>query len=282
MKLIAKSIALAVLVLVTASSSQAEPLRSTSIPSSLADDEKGLLPKVMAEFYGSFDKKKACWMSKHREGEYESAYCMKPIGLDVRSSLGRKMFFIVAFGQMLDDEGELARGHGISGGLGLIVLTQNGANLGVVATNSLYEWFQTYNRPPNHNAITIQRLGPNGAYGWIAKSDENHSGREYRWAKVYGLIGNSVEPLTTITSYYSNEGMSGCGPEAHCTALSVKYAFETHSPASSFYPIVLRVSGIRGGRPFRGTYSLVFDTDSLRYSAPKSVPEEINSYKWSP
>ena len=92
------------------------------------------------------------------------------------------MFFFVAFGQMLDDEGELARGHGISGGLGLIVLTQNGANLGVVATNSLYEWFQTYNRPPNHNAIAIQRLGPNGGI-WL----DSQVGRKSVAGNIDGL-----------------------------------------------------------------------------------------------
>ena len=63
MKFVAKSIALAALVLVTAGPSYAQPLRSTSIPSSLADDEKRLMPEVMNEFYGSFDKEKACWIS---------------------------------------------------------------------------------------------------------------------------------------------------------------------------------------------------------------------------
>ena len=59
MKFVAKSIALlAGLVLVTAGPSYAQPLRSTSIPSSLADDEKRLMPKVMSEFYGSFDREK--------------------------------------------------------------------------------------------------------------------------------------------------------------------------------------------------------------------------------
>jgi hypothetical protein len=72
MKFVAKSIALAALVLVTAGPSYAEPLRSTSIPSSLAADEKKLMPAVMTEFYGSFDREKTCWMSKHKDGEYLS------------------------------------------------------------------------------------------------------------------------------------------------------------------------------------------------------------------
>jgi hypothetical protein len=66
LKFVAKSIALAALVLVTAGPSYAQPLRSTSIPSSLADDEKRLMPEVMTEFYGSFEREKACWISKHK------------------------------------------------------------------------------------------------------------------------------------------------------------------------------------------------------------------------
>ena len=271
MECVAKFVALATLVLVAAGPSHAQPLRSTSIPSRLADDEKRLLPEVMTEFYGSFDREKSCWISKHEEG----TYCMKPIRLDVIKSTGRKMLFIVAGGQKLDKEGRPEEHHAAQGVFGLIVLTPNGANLDVGATNGLYEGFETYGGYPQHDAVTIHRLGSNGAYGWVAKAGENHSGREERWAKVYGLIGNSLEPLTTITSYYSDEGMSGCGPEAHCTALKVKYPFETHSSASSFYPIVLRVSGIREGRPFRGNYRLVFDKNLLTYLTPNNMPDEI-------
>ena len=58
MKFVAKSIALAALVLVTTALTYAQPLRSTSIPSSLADDEKRLMPEVMTEFYGSFERER--------------------------------------------------------------------------------------------------------------------------------------------------------------------------------------------------------------------------------
>jgi len=102
MRFVATSVGLAALVLMIAGCSYAQPLRSTSIPSSLADDEKRLMPKVMSEFYGSFDKEKACWISKHED----VTYCMKPIRLDVIKLTGRKMLFVVAGGQMLDEEGQ--------------------------------------------------------------------------------------------------------------------------------------------------------------------------------
>jgi hypothetical protein len=267
MKLVAKSIALAGLVLVTAGSSYSEQLRSTSIRSSLADDEKRLLPELMSEFYGTFDKEKACWISKHED----ATYCMRPIRLDVRSSTGRKMLFIVAGGQQLDEEGNPYDGDPGTGKLGLIVLTPNGANFGVVATNDFFEEFENYGRYPGYDSVTVHKLAANEVYGWLAKSDFAHSGWEYRFVAVYAVIGHSVEQLTAITSYYSDEGRC----EALCTVLSVKYTFDTHSSASSFYPILLQVSGIEKGRPFRGNYRLVFDKNSLRYSVPENMPDEI-------
>jgi hypothetical protein len=271
MMCVAKSMVLATFVLVATGLSYAQPLGSTSIPASLADDEKRLLPEVMTEFYGSFDREKSCWISKHEDG----TYCMKPIRLDATSSSGRRMLFIVAGGQQLDKEGRPEEYHAAEGVFGLIVLTPNGANLDVVATNGLYEGYNAYGGYPEHDSVTIHKLGPKETYGWVAQTFMSHSGYDIRWISVIGVIGNSVKSLTAITSYYSDEGRSGCGPEAHCTALSVKYAFETHSSASSFYPIILQVSGIKNGRPFRGNYRLVFDKSSLTYLTPKNMPDEI-------
>jgi hypothetical protein len=75
-----------------------------------------------------------------------------------------------------------------------------------------------------------------------------------------GVIGRSVTLLTTVTTYFSSGEASGCGTEGQerCSTLSLKYVFETHSSASSFYPIILRVEGIYRGRPFRGSYHMPF------------------------
>jgi hypothetical protein len=195
--------------------------------------------------------------------------------LDVTKSSSRKQLFIVAGGQQLDDEGQPLICHACPGVFGLIVLTPNGANLGVVATDNLYEGYNSYGGYPGHDTVTVHKLGPNGTYGWLAQTFMSHSGDDIRWISVIGVIDNSVKSLTTITSYLSDERRSGCGPEAHCTALSVKYTFDTHSSASSFYPLTLGVSGIQKGRPFRGNYRLVFDKSLLTYLAPNNMPDEI-------
>jgi hypothetical protein len=231
---VAKSIALAALVLVTAGPSYAQPLRSTSIPSSLADDEKRLMPEVMAQFYGTFDREKSCWISKQEDDGRQDTYCMKPIRLDVRSLSGRRMLFIVAGGQQLDEEGRPMEADPSLGVLGLIALTPRGANLGVVAT-TLYEGFEPYGGYPQRDSVTIHRLGPNGTYGWVAKLSYAHSGYAYRWVRVYGVIGNSVKILTTVITNFESGDASGCGTEEgqeRCSKLSAKYALETQSSAS--------------------------------------------------
>ena len=48
-----------------------------------------------------------------------------------------------------------------------------------------------------------------------------------------------------------------------------------HPCAAPFYPLILQVSGIEKGRPFRGNYRLVFDDKSLKYLRPENVPDEI-------
>ena len=278
MKLVAKSVALAGLVLVTAGPSYAQPLKSTSIPSSLVDDKKRLLPDGMTEFYGSFDKQKACWISKHEDilsHEANRSYCMKPIRLDVRSSSGRKMLFIVAGGQQLNEEGQPLECHACVGVLGLIVLRPNGANLGVVATN-LYASYGHSGLSPEGDSVTLQRLGPNGAYGWVASSGDVHGGGEIQLAEVYGVIGNTVKLLTTITSSCSDK--TGAGAVGPLTDISTNFVFDTHPSASSFYPILLRLSGLKAGRPFHGNYRLVFDKNSLTY--PDTAGDPPTSPCW--
>jgi hypothetical protein len=87
---------------------------------------------------------------------------MKPIRLDVIKSNGRKMLFVVAGGNFLGDDGQPQGSDPAPGILGLIVLTPNGAKLGVVGTNGLFEGYENYGGYPQHDDVTVRKLGPNG------------------------------------------------------------------------------------------------------------------------
>jgi hypothetical protein len=98
-------------------------------------------------------------------------YCMKPIGLDVIKSAGGKMLFVVAGGQQLDEEGRPSICHACPGVFGLIVLTPNGANLGVVATDDLYEGYNSYGGYPGTTPLPFTNLDQTGrTAGWHRRS----------------------------------------------------------------------------------------------------------------
>jgi hypothetical protein len=68
-------------------------------------------------------------VDKENTVNVETTYCMKPIRLDVIKSNGRKMLFVVAGGNYLDENGQPQGGDPSPGVLGLVVLTPNGVAL---------------------------------------------------------------------------------------------------------------------------------------------------------
>jgi hypothetical protein len=73
---------------------------------------------------------RARWENRHDN----NTYCMRPVKTDLVLSTDQTQSFIVVGGQQLDESGERLEYHAVSGIVGLIVLTPNASNLGVVAT----------------------------------------------------------------------------------------------------------------------------------------------------
>ena len=94
---------------------------------------------------------------------------------------------------------------------------------------------------------------------------------------MIGVIGNSVKSLTAITSYYSDEGRSGCGPKRIAPPFRLNIRSTRNHQLGPFIPSYCEFRALRG-RPFRGNYRLVFDKNSLTYLAPNNMPEEIKPY----
>jgi hypothetical protein len=140
---------------------QSKALRTTSISSALVADPKELLKAVMNEFYGTYNKISECWITKSPD----KTYCMKPYKVDTVVSGPNRILFIVIAGQTLRDDGTPVDCHACRGVLGLIVLSENGTQFGIVAKNSFYEDFGTYGSLPPVDSFTLRELRPNGSYG---------------------------------------------------------------------------------------------------------------------
>jgi hypothetical protein len=247
-------------------------LNPTTIPSSLVNSEKQLLRRVMDEFYGYYDNGAKCWISKRAD----ERYCMKPIKLEIVTSKKGRQLFIAIGGQKLAEDGHALDCHVCTSALGFIVLGENGLTLGLVAKSNLYEDYENFGRMPKAEAFSLRELGTNGSYGWIIKSDfESKGGEYYRWLTIYGVVGDMVTSLASITSYYEDPVDCKSEGNQHCTNISVNLLFDAQSPSTTFYPLVLRASGIKQGRPFRNTYRVQFDGRSLKYLSPPNTPDDF-------
>ena len=116
----------------TNSNAPTKVLRTTSIPSNAISNPKELLKAVMNEFYGTFSEKNGCWLTKRND----DTDCMKPYKMDIVGSDNNRRLFIVTAGQKLDDDGRPEKYHAASGVLGLIVFSENGSHLDVLASNT--------------------------------------------------------------------------------------------------------------------------------------------------
>jgi hypothetical protein len=245
---------------------RAKALRTTSISSTLIADPKILLKAVMNEFYGTYNKTSECWITKG----LDKTYCMKPYKVDTVVSGPDRILFIVIAGQTLRDDGTPVTCHACRGVLGLIVLSENGTQLGLVAKNNFYEDFGTYGSLPPVESFTLRELGPNGSYGWVIHSGGAHGGKEYDFNDLYGVFGDTITAIGSIPSHFAKTVGSDCDGKL-CTDFSIKLLIDSTVPIAPFYPLILRVSGSKNGQPFNKTYQVPFDKSSFSYLIPQEL-----------
>ena len=241
-------------------------LGTTSISSAAASDQRNLFTAVMNEFYGTFSQTNSCWITKR----LEVTYCMKPHKVDAIGSNKDRRLFIVVAGQKLGEDGQPEEWHSARGVLGLIVLAENGEQLGVVARNNLYEDFGTFGTVPPTTSFAVRELGPNNAYGWVIENDIFYGGRQWNFNEIYAVVGDTVTPIGSIPYRYSENEASGC-IQKRCSDYSIELLINSTVPNARFYPLVLRTTGSRKGKPFYKTYRVPFNEPAFKYVVPREI-----------
>ena len=244
------------------------PQSAPSIP--ITVDNNKLIQSVMTEYYGSYSKEHNCWISNHGG----TNYCMKPAHLDIVGNDANRKILIAVSGPKLDEDGQPEECHACVGALGLFVLAEAGSQFRIVAKNGLFEDFGEYGGAPG-DAFSVRKLGPQGSYAWLIKMEYGGFGSYSDVVQIYGVVGDGVVSLGSVTtrSRENDKGDESCdltdGPR--CTDISGDLVIDANSPAGTFYPLVLRASGIRQGQPFESTDRFVFDERALKYMAPQNM-----------
>ena len=107
-----------------------------------------------------------------------------------------------------------------------------------------------------------------GSYGWVIRVDEFGTGAEYDTNNLYAVIGDIITSIGSIPFRMIYE-LDGCG--RRCSNYSIELRIDSSVKNAPFYPLVLRASGVKEGRPFNKTYRVPFDTSSFKYLVPHEI-----------
>ncbi|MFT3988979.1 hypothetical protein [Aestuariivirga sp.] len=251
---------------------------SADVPASVMRDPTIFWKVFMRNFYGNYNKAKKCWLSKH-EGQL---YCMRPHKLDTVSVGAQKLYFVVAGGERLDDQGEPQNSHADSGVLGLVVLTAKNGALGEIAQNSLYQDFGSFGALPLAENFKVRELGPNGNYGWTVDNGWAGMGIDQESTTIFASIGDTVTKIGVIPLHFDERGNcdeSGKNIQTGktCSDYSFELLFDAQELRERFYPIILKLSGSREGIPLDRTFQTTFDMSKFRYADIAGLPDEFGT-----
>jgi hypothetical protein len=248
----------------------------TGMPSGLADNLKQFWRAFMAEFYGPYDKAKKCWISNTSDGQY----CMRPHTLQTIMQDGKKRLFLSAAGS-IDKPGEPNDCHACAGSIGYFVLDATGEKLSVIARSKPYLDDGSYGRATPEDRINVRQIGPDENYGWVAEGFWMGQGIEVENFQVFGVIGDQVRSLGSVSKSYSDQG--NCDENGKlitsgepCSEFRFEATFDTSKP-DRFSPIILRSTGLLNGQMFEQTFTSTFDESQFLYQRPPGLPEQAGN-----
>ena len=250
---------------------------STGISSRLAGNKATFWRAVMTRFYGPYDQHQRCWMGRVYDENGSALYCMRPHRLDITESTSGELYYLAMGGSRISAGGIVEDCFACAGRLGLVILRIKGDAFYIVGQNSLHEPFGSRGNVPDEDAFSVQRLGPNDAYGWVIKSGESHGGTAYEHYTLYGIVRNRLLKLGTFPKHYDDLG--NCDADKNntkvlCSNYEYTLDLDTLSSASSFFPIILRAYGTRRGVPLNDVFTAQFDSSKEAYVLPPALPDD--------
>lgn len=269
---VTRAVTILMLALAAASPLRAAEYELTDIPSSAAKTDKELWRKVMAGFYGKYDKAHKCWISRSDGADY----CMRPHTLHRVSDGAATLYFLVVGGNTLGGDNEC---HACTGVLGLLVLSDARPQLAIVARGPRFMAYGSWGRIPPEENFTIHRLGQPANFAWTVEGSWTGQGITVSWTDILGLIGGEVRSLGHLPRSFSDAGNCDNGvnmmTQEKCSEVEFDTLFETAKTGQPFASITLKGSGTLKGEPFTASYAVDFDSKAMLYPTPAGLPQEI-------
>ncbi len=257
-----------------------------------ACSQKPLTAKqILDQAYPGFDQKHACWISDDGDS---GRYCMK---LDSEQKLTLKdgeRLYVIASGELVDDQGESNTSHASLGSVGAFVAETRHGKSKVIAANPAIPAGASGAGP---TAWKLVKLGPADYWGWQNAWGDCHQGYCGSRYSILAPYGKDVKEIGYITSDYDDTGACGemtekvdevgnpvldengdsieveidCNKTSSLVQSTLK--IDTQDSNVKVYPLLITLTGHdKGAKLYPKPWVIHFDSKKWRYTEPANYP----------
>lgn len=257
-----------------------------------ACSQKPLTAKqILDQAYPVYDQKHACWISDDSEG---GRYCMK---LDSEQKLTLKdseRLYVIASGELVDDQGVSNAGHANIGSVGTFVAETRNGKSEVIAANPAIQAGASGIGPTGWKLV---KLGPADYWGWQNTWGDCHQGYCGSRYSILAPYGKSVKEIGFITSEYDDTGACGgmtdkldengdavldengepiqvdvdCNKSSSQVKSTLKV--DAKNPDVKVFPLLISLSGSdKGEKVDSKLWVFNFDSKNWKYKEPANYP----------
>ena len=238
-----------------ASTRQAPPALPRDIPTQL-----------MANTYGEYHSKYSCWKTTDKDGQ---DYCMRITRIDkIRAGKEGERIYVLATGQILNDNGALGGSHADSGLVGAFVVKNNSHRYKIIASNPQIS-MGTWGEAPTEWKFV--QLGPSDYWGWQSEECFMFQGIGTCYAVLLSPYGKSIKNIGGIASLNDNSGF--WEEDKSITSLKTILRIGHNIKNVKIYPLFITVTGKDREKIFsEKTWKIPFNDKKWEYVAPKNYP----------
>jgi hypothetical protein len=236
--------------------------------------------QVLDKAYQQYDVKHACWIAQDADGV---SACMKLDSEKLLHLASGDRLYVLAVGEMVDENGESDGGHNSNGFVGAFVAETIAGKTTLIASNPAFPSGAFGGAPIGWKLL---QLGASDYWGWQNTWSDAHNGYSDDFYTILAPYGKGIKELAMMTSSYDDSGAidpDACIQEAaggtdntdamQCqqpSSIQSTLKIDNSNASARVYPLLITVSGTSEGVAFKPTtWKFVFDTKAWKYQEPK-------------
>lgn len=227
-------------------------------PAILIDDER-LSKKLLSNTYGKYNQKFNCWTALVTDQNGEHTYCIRLGRIDKVQVDTVDRYYILAFGDVVNDEGEPNGSHADTGMVGAFIIEERSGEPITIASHTTMQIGAFGNAPTSWKFV---KLGSNNYWGWQTIIGDCHHGDCEDQHVLLAPYGKDIRDLT-------GGAIGGSSSDRESKSISVSLAIDSSQNNAQIFPLLLSVNGEFNGKEVpTKNLTVPFDKKAWRYIMP--------------